>query len=760
MLATAPTTGDFGLTWDEPAYRYSQLVSEQWWKQLASARSLKEVSAQLDPDALLYYWQYARHGINFHPPLAGQLNLLSYALLGNWWKDVPARRMASVVEFALAITLLVTFLGARYGRFCGIVAGSALLCMPRLYGDAHIAGTDTPGLLLWPAAALTAWKGLTEPTARESRIAFGILVGLGFLTKMASVVVLVPVVLWIMATRFPHFLRHGRKSDWLDGLLTLGALCAPLLVAFAEIKRLTRLLPEPRFTDLFRDRPASLLPGVILATPLALWLIRRAFGRLFPQSPLWGTTRPALELLASLLAFGPVVGWLGNPAWWRETFPRLAHYYLLNTNRAGSLPDIRIYYWGETYLYSLPWHNAWVLLAITVPVSLLIPAFIGLLRGVVMSPKDRLPIYLGIQLITLPVFRMLNTPAHDGVRLYLPTFFFLAAFAGLGAGWASSLSTRNLRSPRAPRFVYPLLYLAVIGPAAIALIRIHPYELSYYNEVVGGPAGAWRKGFEISYWYDAFNPVFLSELNRELPPGAAITPPNTYSEVPTFSELQTLGMLRSDLRIGDTRADQFPHKWLLTHDSKADGYSKLLFTLRPRYALKPPPFKGLPIASVADPSQAALAWALELLADRKPGGKPRISQGQAPDWISRVFPPAARLWGDGIVRPPAPRPNEEILRWARTDGPGLIRAAEILASSTDPQTAAEKDPEAFRLLRAIDSSFGRDSLLYLLQFNPSALPLAARLLAEQPDAFRAILTKPGYSDPSILRLDQMTQVGH
>ena len=27
------------------------------------------------PQALLYYWPYGRYGINFHPPLAGQLNL-------------------------------------------------------------------------------------------------------------------------------------------------------------------------------------------------------------------------------------------------------------------------------------------------------------------------------------------------------------------------------------------------------------------------------------------------------------------------------------------------------------------------------------------------------------------------------------------------------------------------------------------------------------------------------------------------------------
>ena len=54
--------------------------------------------------------------------------------------------------------------------------------------------------------------------------------------------------------------------------------------------------------------------------------------------------RPGLEVWTSVLAFAPAVGWLGNPAWWRETLPRMAHYLQLNVDRKGSLPDIRILY--------------------------------------------------------------------------------------------------------------------------------------------------------------------------------------------------------------------------------------------------------------------------------------------------------------------------------------------------------------------------------------------------------------------------------
>ena len=46
-----------------------------------------------------------------------------------------------------------------------------------------------------------------------------------------------------------------------------------------------------------------------------------------------------------------------------------------------------------------------------------------------------------------------------------------------------------------------------------ALVKYHPYQLSYYNALIGGAAGAAEKGFTISYWYEALNQPFLAKLN-------------------------------------------------------------------------------------------------------------------------------------------------------------------------------------------------------------------------------------------------------
>ena len=44
------------------------------------------------------------------------------------------------------------------------------------------------------------------------------------------------------------------------------------------------------------------------------------------------------------------------------------------------------------------------------------------------------------------------------------------------------------------------------------LYAYHPYELSYYNQFIGGAKGAQDKGFTVSYWYDAFNKDFFRRV--------------------------------------------------------------------------------------------------------------------------------------------------------------------------------------------------------------------------------------------------------
>ena len=506
LLATVPTTGDIGLTWDEPAYRYSQLVSIQWWERLAAAPARLgrgAVAVRARYAAVLLALRAARDQL---PPSPGRsARLLTYVLFGHWVKDIPARRLASVFEYALTMALGFGFLARRYGAWVGGIAAGALLVMPRVYGDGHIAGTDTPGLLLWAATALAFWKGLHEPAARRWRVAVGVLLGLAFVEKMAAVLVLLPLVGWLVAVHLPRAfrLRSEARADWIDGVLTTLAhpgtagagVCgnpppggqAPPAGSYEPVPGSP---PQPDAGG----GPGPALPG----------LDRPPSARVdLPAAPGLGGGAAALETWASILAFAPLIGWLGNPAWWRETMPRLAHYYLLNTDRQGSLPDIRILYLGQTYEYSLPWHNAWVLIAVTVPAILLAAAswvYLALWRPPAATGCRSIFCFSSSRCRCSGCCRRRHTTAFacSSPRSSSSPRWPVGARSGRPTSWRDRAAAGRMCCAA-------VLALVVLVPAAWQLIRVHPFELSYYNELIGGPRGAWHRGFELTYWYDAFN---------------------------------------------------------------------------------------------------------------------------------------------------------------------------------------------------------------------------------------------------------------
>jgi hypothetical protein len=746
-----PTAGDFGVTWDEPAYRYSQVISAQWWREWVEVRSWDDLKAQLDPDALLYYWPYARYGVNFHPPLAGQVSLAGHAVFGHWMKDFPSRRMGSILEFAAAIAVGCHFLARRYGPATGLVMAGAFLLMPRVHGQAHLLDTDIPGMLIWAAAALAFWNGLREPDGRGWRVLVGVLLGLAFLEKLAAVGVLLPLMAWLLATRLPlAFTRKAGRGAWIDAAVTLVPMLLALGLAFVEIQLLQRRLPPPAQADLFFQmgtRPEAALPGVVLAIPAIVWGLRRLLARWRPNSLVWGVDRPGLETFAAILAFAPLVGWLGNPAWWRETMIRMTHYYTLSNDRQGALPDILILYAGQMYKYSLPWHNGWVLAAITLPPTILAVGLAGVAWGLKRARTDRLPLYFLVHMATLPALRMLHTPAHDGVRLMMPTFFFFACFAGWGAVWIGSAAARRFRWGES------LTFAAVLAPSLFALVSIHPYELSYYNALVGGTPGAWRRGFELTYWYDAFTPPVIDDLNRLLPPGAELDHlnPKTDTSMQVFYDLQALGHLRADVRLGRRSAESFPHVVLLTQDSKATAFTRLLFAMRPWYASEPSQLGGLRVATVAEPTAVARAWALSLLTDGP--GVPRSDEPRAPEWVRDSLPILKRFWGEGLQLDAPLGLNRGVFEWARTDPEGLKAAARRIAS----MEGVAEDPAAVRLGRLLvpvvdgrADAMRRNLLDQLLGVRPEALDEAVAILIDRPDAVAAVLTRYGYTDPTTI----------
>ena len=241
---------------------------------------------------------------------------------------------------------------------------------------------------------------------------------------------------------------------------------------------------------------------------------------------------------------------------------------------------------------------------------------------------------------------MLPTPAHDGVRLFLPAFFFLAAFAGWGTVWVADVLARGVHVPA--RFTRATLVGAVLGAsAALRSCGFIRTSCPTTTQLIGGPRGAWERGFELSYWYDAFTDEVIDDLNRRLPPGAKIDFLNeiTKTAAGTFvSPPETWEPCDGDIILG--RPDlPFPFVWLLTQDSKTTAFTRLLFAMRPWYASEPRQLDGARVVSVDDPVAVSRAWALFVMLDA-PDRSPRDPPA-APGWVHEYVPWLARLWGDG-----------------------------------------------------------------------------------------------------------------
>jgi 4-amino-4-deoxy-L-arabinose transferase-like glycosyltransferase len=231
-------------------------MSAQWWERLFQVRSWSGLTELFTPDTLHYYWPYGHYGVNFHPPLSGQLSLLTNGLFGWLTNDIVGRRLASIFEFTACVAMLYGFLSSRYSRLAGAIAAGALLFMPRPFGDAHVAGTDMPGMMLYALTAIAFWKGLYDTSGRPWRLLVGVLLGLAFVQKMAAIFVIGPLAIWVVLAR----LRSLDKRSFIDGLITLGPQLAVLALTFVEIRRMAREFPPAGRVDLFIHKPLQQFP--------------------------------------------------------------------------------------------------------------------------------------------------------------------------------------------------------------------------------------------------------------------------------------------------------------------------------------------------------------------------------------------------------------------------------------------------------------------------------------------------------------------
>jgi hypothetical protein len=148
----------------------------------------------------------------------------------------------------------------------------------------------------------------------------------------------------------------------------------------------------------------------------------------------------------------------------------------------------------------LPWHYVHSYLGITTPLAVLGLALVGFAKS--LDDQRRAPdepgagALAGLQawlLVPVLVAALLRPNTYDGVRHFLFLLPAIALFAGRGA------EAVFLRSSNVWRMAAGAgLALAIALPVR-DMARLHPYETTYFNGLVGG-VGAAYGWYETDYW--------------------------------------------------------------------------------------------------------------------------------------------------------------------------------------------------------------------------------------------------------------------
>ena len=453
-----------GVMRDEAYYFKAAEFTWGWLDEIVQGK----VGGALDKSTISRYWSYN----NEHPSLFKLASAVSWRIFHGFQgeqggrfhhvqhpkkqqsldllSEVSAFRLPGWLFTALTVALLYLF-GLRIeSRTTGLCAALLYITIPRVFFHGQLACFDSAITTMWIAAVYAYVRSLEE--ARWGIVA-GVIFGLGLATKHN---------LWFVpALLLIHY----------------------LLVIWPDIQA----------------RKLS-----ILRAPLAL---------------------------VSMAILGPLVFVVSWPWLWFDTVAHIKSYFGFHLNHAYYNMEFLGQNWG---LPPLPMSYPFVMTQYTVPLVLLVLAMLGTLvylrrpvqgvaawitGGLIKAPqldlRFRYPARRGWKrpgmgldpklgqllvinaLFPLVLIAMPSTPIFGGTKHWLPAYPFMALLAGVAlsrifATIRGGLSRGGL--------VAVLLVVAMALPGAVNTYLTHPYGLSQYNALAGGPAGGADLGLNRQFW--------------------------------------------------------------------------------------------------------------------------------------------------------------------------------------------------------------------------------------------------------------------
>jgi hypothetical protein len=232
-----------------------------------------------------------------------------------------------------------------------------------------------------------------------------------------------------------------------------------------------------------------------------------------------------------------VVTYLAWPALWGNP---VAEFWTRLTGSMRFDQPHDVIFEGAIFVSSgLPAHYLPKLLLIQSPATMLLAVPLGLFMAVRSARRREvdgalvilLVLWFGLPFLAQILFAI---PLYGNTRQLLFATVPLAVFAGIGL--------ESVRRALNRRWAQGIAILLALAPGVFHIVRFHPYEYVYYNELVGGVRGA-EGSFEMDYWCTSYREL-VEQLNSDAPPDARVV---AWGPVEAATELA-----RSDLIVEPT----------------------------------------------------------------------------------------------------------------------------------------------------------------------------------------------------------------
>jgi 4-amino-4-deoxy-L-arabinose transferase-like glycosyltransferase len=216
--------------------------------------------------------------------------------------------------------------------------------------------------------------------------------------------------------------------------------------------------------------------------------------------------------------------------------------------------EIPTYYFGTQYLVP-PWHLPPILTLLTTPTLVVLLFLVGLFSR---TFATRVRIFILANLILAIAIISLSHSKHDGIRLFLPAIPFLYLIAGAGLVTIYGyLRERSQGSKWAQYFplTFSALVVALMGLAIVqSVVRYHPFQTAYFNEIVGGDRGAAALGLEYEFWCGSYIDA-LKWLERHSE--STFWVPYRFRQGALFEYYYSTGVMKKKLNVANEAGSQF-----------------------------------------------------------------------------------------------------------------------------------------------------------------------------------------------------------